>query len=385
MSKSIWKNLKYKNVAVLLAIILLIILIICAACSNGSADIDPNAKKVQTVTENKVAQKESESDLFKESKSVTLQNDEALSQGNLVLVNGEHAFNKDVSEEVVSLMGYNTDSDGNQIFALTDSYVTATESAALQLQSMVSDFYKKSQNSTLFISSGFVASDSQEGEPFAAGSNDVGTGLSLSLGTWSDGSMGTFDGTGDFSWITENMAKYGFVVRYPEGKNDITSAQANPALIRYVGLPHAEVMSANSFCLEEYLEYVKSYTYDSPLEYNASNGVKYAIYYTEMKKGNATEVTVPIKDNGEEYTYAVSGNNIDGYIVTVAVEKTAAQTTSAPAENQDGNDFNNSDAAAAQDSSAAQTNTSASVFDSKETVDPKVTTSTVTPFIPAAD
>ncbi len=376
MSNNIWKNLKYKNVAVLLAIILLVILIICAACSNGTADINPNAKKVQTITESKVADKESESVLFKTSTTLTLQNDDALSSGNLALVNGEHTFDKDASGEVVSLMGYNTDSDGNQLFSLTDSSVTATESAALQLQSMMSDFYKKYQNSTLFIASGFVSNDNQDGEAFAAGSNDVGTGLSLSLGTWADGAMGTYDGTGDFEWITQNMAKYGFVVRYPEGKSDITKAEYDAALIRYVGLPHAEIMNENGFCLEEYVEYLKSYTYESPLEYDGSNGIKYAVYYTEMKKGNTTDVKIPTKDDATEYTYSVSGNNSDGYIVTVAVEKSSAQTTSAPAEDQGAGD--NQD-------SAAQTDTSASVFDSKETVVSNITTTTVTPFIPSAD
>ena len=385
MSSNIWKNLKYKNVAVLLAIILLIILIICAACSDGSAEIDPNAKKIQTVSENKVEDKKTESTLFNASKAVSLENSDALSKGNLLLVDEEHPFDKDISEDVVSLMGYNADSDGNQLFSLTDSYVMSTESAALQLQLMMSDFYKKTQNSTLFVASGYVDKDSQEGEPFPAGSNDVGTGLSLDLGTWSDGSMGTYDGTGDFSWISENMAKYGFVVRYPDGKQDITGVEADYAQIRYVGLPHAEIMNSNSFCLEEYLEYLKSYTFENPLEYNASNGIKYAVYYTEMKKGNTTEVNVPIKDSGEEYTYAVSGNNTDGYIVTVAVEKTSEKSTDAPSDSNGTVNSSSGDTESIGNPESSQPTTAASVFDSKETIDPKLTTTTVTPFIPVGN
>lgn len=365
MSKNIWKNLRYKNVAVLLAIFLLIILIICASCSSSTPEVDPNAKKVQTITDNTSSPEDTSSSLFPSSKITSLTNSDALSSGNLVVVNSEHPLSKDLSADVVSLISYNTDSDGNQLFSLTDSSVCAYESAARQLQSMMSDFYSESKNSTLFISSGYLSSSEQDSDPFEAGSNDVGAGLSLSLGTWSDGSRGTYDGTGDFEWITNNMSKYGFVTRYTEESSSVTGAAANQALIRYVGLPHAEIMADNGFCLEEYIEFIKTYTFENPLQHTSSNSISYAVYYTEMKKGNTTDIKIPTKADGTEYTYAVSGNNIDGYIVTVAMEKTA--TTNAPT---------NADS---ENPSAAQTE--ASVFDAETTTAPEAATASSTQFI----
>lgn len=325
------KTLRYKNIAVLLAIILLIILILFASCTDSSDEIDPNAQKMQTIQNNTQSSTEAkESSVFEDSTVLELDNSTDLKKGNLVLVNKDHELDTDLTDSMVSLISYNTDSDGNQIFSLTGSSVTTTEAAATQLQSMLSDFYAESGNSTFFISAGYTAKDSQEGLPFDAGYNDASTGLSLSVGVWSDG-LSAYDGTGDFEWITNNMAKYGFVTRYPSDKADITGTEGDAATLRYVGLPHAEIMSANGFCLEEYIDYIKSYTFENPLSSTASNGVSYAVYYTEAKKGNTTEVKVPLKSDGGEYTYSVSGNNVDGYIVTVALEL-ASESTSAATE-----------------------------------------------------
>lgn len=366
MSNNIWKNLKYKNVAVLLAIILLVILIICASCSSSTPDVDPNAKKVQTITDNTQEPKEAVSTLFESANTATLTNSDALSSGNLVVVNSEHPFSKDLSSDVVSLISYNTNSDGEQIFSLTDSSVCIQEPAARQFQSMVSAFYTKSNNSSLFASSGYLSSEEQDSTPFAAGNNDVGAGLSLSLGTWSDGSRGNYDGTGDFQWITQNMAKYGFITRYTDDKSSVTGAAADQALIRYVGLPHAEIMAEKGFCLEEYVEFLKTYTYENPLQHTGSNSINYAVYYTEMKKGNTTDIKIPTKADGTEYTYSVSGNNIAGYIVTVAMDKSTAPT-SAPS------------VSATENTSSGTTE--ASVFDSKSESSTEAASSAQTQFI----
>ena len=47
--------------------------------------------------------------------------------------------------------------------------------------------------------------------------------------------------------------KYGFIIRYPRGKSNITGMVFEPWHIRYVGLPHSEIMYTNEWCLEEYI------------------------------------------------------------------------------------------------------------------------------------
>lgn len=57
-------------------------------------------------------------------------------------------------------------------------------------------------------------------------------------------------------WIAENSYKYGFVVRYPESKKEITGINYEPWHIRYVGVEHATAMHEMNMCLEEYTEYL---------------------------------------------------------------------------------------------------------------------------------
>jgi D-alanyl-D-alanine carboxypeptidase len=100
-------------------------------------------------------------------------------------------------------------------------------------------------------------------------------------------------------------------VRYPEGKDEATGEKARTYTYRYVGAPHASYMHENGLCFEEYIAEVKTHTKDDPLTV-AVDGVVSLIYYVPASEEGDTDVTVP-KD--KEYT--VSGNNFDGFIVTV--------------------------------------------------------------------
>lgn len=62
-------------------------------------------------------------------------------------------------------------------------------------------------------------------------------------------------------WLHENCWKYGYALRYPEGKQDITKIVYESWHYRYVGMTAAKVMYDENLCLEEYLKkYVEPYT-----------------------------------------------------------------------------------------------------------------------------
>ena len=63
-----------------------------------------------------------------------------------------------------------------------------------------------------------------------------------------------FENTRAFQWIMENMTKYGFILRYPKGKEDITGYDYEPWHLRYVGVDVAEEIMSKGITLEEYLE-----------------------------------------------------------------------------------------------------------------------------------
>ena len=57
-----------------------------------------------------------------------------------------------------------------------------------------------------------------------------------------------------YAWLAENAYKYGFILRYPIGKQEITGTSYEPWHYRYVGEEAALVIYEQGICLEEYFE-----------------------------------------------------------------------------------------------------------------------------------
>lgn len=87
-----------------------------------------------------------------------------------------------------------------------------------------------------------------------AGECDQQTGLCLRL----DANPDTFAESKTYSWLQNNMGKYGFIFRYPEDKEDFTGCYGDYTVIRYVGSDNAVAMTQRSMCLEEYISYLAS-------------------------------------------------------------------------------------------------------------------------------
>lgn len=62
------------------------------------------------------------------------------------------------------------------------------------------------------------------------------------------------ENTKEQKWLIENSYKYGFVLRYPTNKKDITGINYEPWHYRYVGKENALIMKNLNVCLEEYIE-----------------------------------------------------------------------------------------------------------------------------------
>ena len=57
-----------------------------------------------------------------------------------------------------------------------------------------------------------------------------------------------------YTWLKDNAWKFGFIIRFPEGKEDVTKISFEPWHYRFVGRCHAKAMYDAGLCLEEYLE-----------------------------------------------------------------------------------------------------------------------------------
>lgn len=89
------------------------------------------------------------------------------------------------------------------------------------------------------------------------GTSEHQTGLAFDLGFVIDGvNIFNFDVnkySNLYDWLYKNAFKYGFILRYPQGKEAITGINYEPWHFRYVGAYHAKKMFERSLTLEEYL------------------------------------------------------------------------------------------------------------------------------------
>lgn len=63
-----------------------------------------------------------------------------------------------------------------------------------------------------------------------------------------------FAKTKEYIWLKENVHKFGFVIRYPEGKEEITGYLFEPWHLRYVGKELAKELCEKNLTLEEYIK-----------------------------------------------------------------------------------------------------------------------------------
>ncbi|MEG1049167.1 MAG: M15 family metallopeptidase, partial [Oscillospiraceae bacterium] len=61
-----------------------------------------------------------------------------------------------------------------------------------------------------------------------------------------------FENTKHFEWLVNNCTKYGFILRYPKGKESITGITYEPWHYRYVGVEAAKYITENNITLEEF-------------------------------------------------------------------------------------------------------------------------------------
>lgn len=246
---------------------------------------------------------------------------DSLYKGPLILVNNDHECGIDGVNLVGMMEQY------NETFKVADYDVQVNGAIMENINSMFSDFHDQYGDNDLLVNSAYrskevqqtiydnaLASQGEEGMQWVAkpgySEHQTGYAFDLSLMT-SEGTMYDYDGTGNYGWINENCSRYGFVVRYDDSKKDITGIANEPWHFRYVGQEHAVYIVQNNLCLEEYIDLLRSHTAENPLLLKDLSMNEYKAYFIKAQDSGDTEVPVP--QDGE---YEISGNNVDGYIVT---------------------------------------------------------------------
>lgn len=101
---------------------------------------------------------------------------------------------------------------------------------------------------------GQVAADTYSARP---GHSEHQTGLAIDVNSAST----AFADTREAAWLAVNAHKYGFIIRYPKGKEAITGFNYEPWHIRFVGVQTANKIYESGLCLEEYLGIDSFYEY----------------------------------------------------------------------------------------------------------------------------
>lgn len=239
--------------------------------------------------------------------------------GNLILVNNDNAYSFDAVPKAVTketLVSFS----GRQSSSYTVSYPareTLTPTAMESFNALADAFRDEKGHEDLFILDSFRSYEDQErvyetkGAEIATipGYSEHHTGLAFDLELYIGGKTQDFDGTGDYSWVSQNCHKYGYILRYPADKTEITEISYEPWHFRYVGKEHAYYMMANNLCLEEYIHILSKYTADGDrLIFETDDGEKYMIY-SQSVSGSSASVYVP-----KNLPYTLSGDN-NGHII----------------------------------------------------------------------
>ena len=171
---------------------------------------------------------------------------------NLINVQGKYNLDEKAAESAKELVAAARKAGFDMV--LCSAYRTVEKSAEL---------YSRKVNQ--FINAGYDEATAKiEAAKWVAppGTSEHHTGLAMDLvssdywGYYSDLEH-AYENFDSFKWLYEHCAEFGFILRYPKDKQDITGITYEPWHYRYVGKEAAQYIMENGLCLEEYLELIK--------------------------------------------------------------------------------------------------------------------------------
>ncbi len=169
-----------------------------------------------------------------------------------VLVNKYHALPQDYTPTLEALgYPYGTGSLRPEAAAAFRAMADAARKDGISLQSVSAyrSYQRQESIYARYLSQDTQASvDSYSARP---GYSEHQTALALDINTASLSAH--FENTPAYAWLVEHCAEYGFILRYPQGKEDITGYRFEPWHYRYVGVEAAQACMSQDLTFEEYL------------------------------------------------------------------------------------------------------------------------------------
>ncbi|WP_460012304.1 M15 family metallopeptidase [Lysinibacillus sp. CTST325] len=118
--------------------------------------------------------------------------------------------------------------------------------------------YRSSQTQTTLFNNYVERDGIEKAKTYSAvpGTSEHQSGLAIDV-SGSDGSCAAddcFANTEEAAWLEDNAHKYGYIIRFPKDKENITGYQYEPWHIRYIGVNLATELYNKGLTLEEYYE-----------------------------------------------------------------------------------------------------------------------------------
>ncbi|MDO4553258.1 MAG: M15 family metallopeptidase, partial [Bacillota bacterium] len=189
--------------------------------------------------------------------------EEAEAQGVLLLVNKQHPLSPDYRpEDLTSIKYYAADrsESGRYMRAeAAEAFHRLVETAAAEEgYTIVMTTAYRSYSFQKILWDNYVA---QDGEALAStysarpGTSEHQTGLAVDVSSPSVNYRLTreYGETAEGAWLRENAHRFGFIIRFPQGKEEITGYNYEPWHLRYVGEEAAAEIYEQGITLEEYL------------------------------------------------------------------------------------------------------------------------------------
>lgn len=213
----------------------------------------------------------------------------------ILLVNKNHPLPADYAPDYTNGAGQSTSLQG-EAEAAAEAFLAAANAQGNSMY-VLSGYRSYNVQASLFANYAAIHGE-EKANTFSAraGQSEHQTGLSFDVGDAQHSgynlqtSIDQFPGV---QWMMQHCAEYGFILRYPEGKEDITGYQYEPWHYRYVGVEAATAIMASGLTLEEYL---------GDVETEASDGRQTAI----GRSNNSIDIDGKYS---QVASYNIGGNN----------------------------------------------------------------------------
>lgn len=178
----------------------------------------------------------------------------------LILVNADNPLPEDLVPNLKTIQGnFKLEEQAADAYlvmkaAAKEDGITLLVASAHRPQATQERLYKNKVQE--FINKGYAAADAAVVAATVVarpGTSEHNTGLAVDIVTPEfQRLIEAFAETPAAKWLAANAHNYGFVLRYPKDKQEITGIIFEPWHFRYVGIEHAVRMQEANLCLEEY-------------------------------------------------------------------------------------------------------------------------------------